>query len=86
MEGGGGVMAGENTDTINLTPSPSGFFDMLWLIATSSENVGDREYARRTLKAGYIRGLESIPDDLEGSITEMTSGEPIEDMIPSEGE
>lgn len=38
---------------LNLTPTPTGYANMLWAVATESTNAGDRAWAKMSLISGY---------------------------------
>ena len=39
--------------TTDLTPTPTGYANMLWAVATESTNTSDREWAKMSLISGY---------------------------------
>ena len=48
----------ETTTYVDLTPTPEGYFEMLWAIANRSEKASDREWAKKQIKGGYVLGLK----------------------------
>jgi len=45
---------------LNLTPTPTGYANMLWAVATESTNAGDRAWAKMSLIDGYAESAHNF--------------------------
>ena len=46
--------------TTDLTPTPTGYANMLWAVATESTNTSDREWAKMSLIDGYAESAHNF--------------------------